>query len=257
MYQDERLIEIKEYLKEHKRISVGEMMERYEISRDTARRDLVKLEQDADVIRTRGGAKLRTSTPPVDRKHNESNTYPTLSIQRITNYAKSIVKEGESLLLDASKTVESLASVLYSPNIKVVTNAITLLQILSKSEKVHIHLLGGKFDKDRRFLYGPALIKSLNDFHTDKVFIGAEGMTGEGISYSSEEEALVNQAMINRGDEVIVLIEHSSFGTEAFYRSIQFHQIDMVITDKQPGAVFEEVFEENNVELIVADNSTK
>ncbi|MGM7701441.1 DeoR/GlpR family DNA-binding transcription regulator [Pseudalkalibacillus sp. Hm43] len=257
MYQDERLIEIKKYLKDHKRITVSEMMERYEISRDTARRDLVKLEKDTDVIRTRGGAKLRTSSLPELSKNSESNGYSALSIQRITNYAKSIVKEGDSLLLDGSKTVESLTNVLTTPHIKVVTNAIALLHILSEREHVHIHLLGGRYNKNKSFLYGPTLIKSLNDFHTDKVFIGAEGMTAEGISYSSEEEALVNQAMIKRGDEVIVLIRHSSFGSEAFYRSIQCHQIDKVITDKHPGAVFEEIFEENNVELIVADKSTK
>ncbi|WP_435541451.1 DUF977 family protein, partial [Bacillus paralicheniformis] len=60
MYQEERLISIIDYLKEHKRISVEQICSLFGVSRDTARRDLVKLQEQGAIIRTRGGAILPT-----------------------------------------------------------------------------------------------------------------------------------------------------------------------------------------------------
>lgn len=45
MYQEERMLKIVDYLQLHKRISVDDICEFFNVSRDTARRDLVKLEE--------------------------------------------------------------------------------------------------------------------------------------------------------------------------------------------------------------------
>ncbi|MGP3780626.1 DeoR family transcriptional regulator [Bacillus sp. 4A_MP3] len=45
MYQEERLIAIMEYLKQHRRITAEQICSLLHISRDTARRDLVKLKE--------------------------------------------------------------------------------------------------------------------------------------------------------------------------------------------------------------------
>ena len=56
MFQEERLISIVDYLKSNKRISVDQICGLYDVSRDTARRDMVKLEEQGAIVRTRGGA---------------------------------------------------------------------------------------------------------------------------------------------------------------------------------------------------------
>ncbi|WP_249652586.1 DeoR family transcriptional regulator, partial [Lysinibacillus sp. D4A1_S13] len=45
MYQEERLIAIMEYLKQHRRITAEQICSLLHISRHTARRDLVKLKE--------------------------------------------------------------------------------------------------------------------------------------------------------------------------------------------------------------------
>ena len=47
-----------EYLKQHRRITAEQICSLLHISRDTARRDLVKLKERGAIIRTRGGAIL-------------------------------------------------------------------------------------------------------------------------------------------------------------------------------------------------------
>lgn len=75
MYQEERLIGVIEYLKKQRRITIDQMCEMFDISRDTARRDLVKLEERRAIVRTRGGAIL----PKTHGRH--SGLYPSFEIR--------------------------------------------------------------------------------------------------------------------------------------------------------------------------------
>lgn len=60
MYQDERMEAILHYLKEHERVDMETICNMNNVSRDTARRDLVKLEEEGKIVRLRGGAKSPT-----------------------------------------------------------------------------------------------------------------------------------------------------------------------------------------------------
>lgn len=60
MYQEERLLLILEYLNKNQSMSVNEICDRFQISRDTARRDVLKLVEQGAAIRTHGGIALPT-----------------------------------------------------------------------------------------------------------------------------------------------------------------------------------------------------
>lgn len=58
MNQEERLIKIIEYLNQHRTMSLKIMCELFQVSRDTARRDIVKLTNETTIVRTHGGVAL-------------------------------------------------------------------------------------------------------------------------------------------------------------------------------------------------------
>src|SRR4029453_4670058 len=55
IYQEQRLLKILDYLNEHHAMSVMDICNLLGVSRDTARRDIVRLVQEGVVIRTHGG----------------------------------------------------------------------------------------------------------------------------------------------------------------------------------------------------------
>ena len=55
MYQEERIYKILKLLREKKSLSNQEIMEKFNISRDTARRDILKLVDEGVAVRTHGG----------------------------------------------------------------------------------------------------------------------------------------------------------------------------------------------------------
>lgn len=58
MYQEERIYKILEILKDKKTMTNQEIMDQFHVSRDTARRDIVRLVNENLAIRTHGGITL-------------------------------------------------------------------------------------------------------------------------------------------------------------------------------------------------------
>ncbi|MCF6137364.1 DeoR/GlpR family DNA-binding transcription regulator [Pseudalkalibacillus berkeleyi] len=253
MFQDERLLQVKEYLHKHKRISVTQLMALYEVSRDTARRDLVKLEEQGDVLRTRGGAKLLESSPVTSSKREQEHELPSRSMRAIANSAQTLIRDNDYILLDESITVRYLCEVISSLQLKAITNSLTHASILSKHEGIQISVLGGILDKSNHCLIGSAIHEHLRQYFVDKVFIGAEGITNEGISYSNEESAMVHKTMSQRGAQVIVLADDEAFGKKSLVKSLNLPEVDTVITNKNPGKEYEDLFKQTHIKLLVAE----
>jgi DeoR/GlpR family transcriptional regulator of sugar metabolism len=253
MYQPERMQSILEFIKNNKRISVEDICSIYNVSRDTARRDLVNLEKKGVIVRTHGGAILPIS-------HEEIQSYTARldsSLEEkkaIGSVAASLIKDGNNIIMDTSTTVQAAAELLQVNDCTVVTNSINLADILSKKPGVHIHLLGGQFDGEQRFLYGSSTINMLSDYFVDKAFIGALGITEKGLTVAHKEDAFVMRKMIEQSRQVIVLADHSKFGKNGFFKVADLDKLDVIITDKGPEKEFMKVLQDNRVNIVIAKN---
>lgn len=147
---------ILDFLKKNNRISVEQICSLLNVSRDTARRDLVKLEEEKSILRTRGGAIL----PSVHQEIKDySNRLKTVSDEKKTigKLAASFIFPGDRVILDASTTVQSCAEQIENIDCTIITNSINQAEVLSNNSDVNIQLLGGTLHKEHRFLYGSSV----------------------------------------------------------------------------------------------------
>lgn len=256
MYQEERMLAILEFLKKHDRISVDQICSMYDVSRDTARRDLVKLEEQGVISRTRGGAVLPALK---NRLQNYQDRLQVVSREKkeIGLLAAALVQDGENIIMDTSTTVQACAEYLQVKDCTVVTNSINQAEILSNKDGIDIHLLGGKINKEHRFLYGASTVEKLTEYHADKVFIGVGGIKDLGLAIAHEEDGMVKKTMIERADQVIVLADHTKFGKPFFYRFAGLAQVDVIVTDKRPDPEMMAILKENGVQLMITDGTYK
>ncbi|WP_079477528.1 DeoR/GlpR family DNA-binding transcription regulator [Halobacillus salinus] len=250
MYQEERLIQIMRYLEEHHRISVDEICDQLAVSRDTARRDLVKLEEQKAIVRTRGGAILPS-------RHQEvldySRRLQTVSDEKkqIGELAASLIQQGDTIILDASTTVQACANAMSQRSVNVMTNSIHQAEILSSKPEVDIQLLGGLLQKEHGFLYGTSVIERLRQFHVKKAFIGVVGLSERGLTIAHEEDGMVKRNMIQQAEQVIVLADHTKIGETELFRFAELKDVDLIITDQVPSEEFQTVLKREQVELMV------
>lgn len=252
MYQEERLIAVIQYLKEKRRISIEQMCEMFDISRDTARRDLVKLEDRKAIVRTRGGAILPTSHAAIQDYTNRLKTV-SYEKERIGREAVSLMQPGDKLILDTSTTVQACANQMTPMELTVITNSIHQASILSNVGNISIHLLGGHLQKEHQFLYGASVIERLQSYHVDKAFIGVVGISDQGLTIGIEEDGMVKRTMMKQAKEVIVLADHTKFGITEFFSFAGLEDVDIIVTDKLPNDRFQKMLKDNDVELIVTE----
>ncbi|RBW71228.1 DeoR/GlpR family DNA-binding transcription regulator [Bacillus taeanensis] len=250
MYQQERLLAIIQYLKEHKKISVEQICEKFNVSRDTARRDLVKLEEQEMIIRTRGGAMLPTLKKEI-KNYQDRLRYVSKEKKAIGKLAASLIKDGDNIIMDTSTTVQACAEFI-NTDCSVITNSINQADILSNKSGVDIHLLGGQLNKEHRFLYGAGTLEKLNAYNVNKAFIGVVGITERGLMIAHEEDGFIKKKMIEQAEQVIVLADASKFENNALFTFAKLSQIDVIITDQEPDESFLKVLEEYEVDVLFA-----
>ncbi|GIP19794.1 DeoR/GlpR family DNA-binding transcription regulator [Paenibacillus sp. J22TS3] len=250
MNQEERIKSILDYLKSNLKISMEEICSLYEVSYDTARRDMVKMEQDGLIVRIRGGAMLPALTKHInsykDRLENAENK------RRIAHMAASIIQDGDYLLMDAGTTTQYTAEFLTTKNNIIVTNSIDIAAILCDKPEITIHLLGGELNTWHRYVFGPRAIEMLSDIKVDRLFLGACGLSLEGVFASTVEEAYMKREMIKRANQIILLADSSKFEKSLFHRVCQFDQIDMIVTDIEPEQSFDKIFKDFEVKVMIA-----
>ncbi|MGP4076337.1 DeoR/GlpR family DNA-binding transcription regulator [Halobacillus sp. K22] len=252
MYQEERLVEIVDYINEHRRISVDQICELFHVSRDTARRDLVKLENKRAIVRTRGGA-ISPETDPEIRNYRHRLHTVSAEKREIGKRAAALLQEGETVILDTSTTVQACADQIEDTEITVITNSIHQAEILSNKDHVRIHLLGGQLHKEHGFLYGTSTIDKLNQYHVNKAFIGVVGVSEQGLTIGHEEDGMVKRKMMEQAKRVIVLADHTKIGVTEFFQFATLGDIDVIITDRMPDRKFQELLEINQVDLLVTE----
>ncbi|MDF2963158.1 MAG: DeoR family transcriptional regulator [Paenibacillus sp.] len=258
MYQEERLIEIVHYLEKHKRISIENICELFDVSRDTARRDIIKLEEQGHILRTRGGAILPTLSRSIanynDRLLDETTTESKKAIGRL---AASLLHDGDYLLLDASTTVQSAAEQIHTKGHVAVTNSIDIAGILNQKEGISVHLLGGQLHPEHRFIYGARTLEMLSDYHVHKLFMGVCAITVDGITSPYEEDGYILKEMMRRADQVILLADHTKFGKRQFHRIAGLERIDILITDQEPDERLKEALLLHEIDIMIAKGETQ
>lgn len=252
MTQEERLIELEELIKSQGKITLEHICQQYNISYDSARRDLVKLTQRPYIMRIRGGAILaeaRVESPYVQRSQFSADK------ALLSAYAAKTINEKEIIFIDAGTTSAALARQLPAP-VSVITNSIEVLSELMGNKGVNISILGGSFDDYSHAILGHTTIEQIKRYQADKAFIGVSALSEAGITADTELDALQKITMAQQAKKVICITSFTKFNTQSMYQSCSWSDIDHIITDKTPPRNILKLIEENDVELVVVGENT-
>lgn len=230
-------------------ISVNRLSDLLKVSLVTIRSDLRTLEEQKLLLRTHGGATL----PPIDDiSHRLSINYSVK--QRIADAAAAEVQEGETVLLEAGSCVALMAKALACrKNLNVITNNAFVARQLKDSSGVTVILMGGTYQKESETMVGPMISQYLDYYNFSKVFLGMDGLTGEGgVMCRNLERAEVMRLFAEKGKKVYVLSDSGKLGRTAVRTVCPLKALDCLITDKSASGEYSDLLIRNGVELITA-----
>ncbi len=234
LIEQSRQAAILAFLKQEKKGTVAQLAQKFDASEATIRRDLTKLESQGHLVKTYGGALITTSTQ-FEFSYNERLSKNVKAKKRIGAYAASLVKPGDSILLDSGTTTLQIALNLKHLNdLTVVTNALPIVQELAPCPGIKVYLPGGCYRPKSQDLVGPTLVNTLSHFSVDIAFLSVDGFhTQHGLSASDTSEAEVVQSSIRIAKQSIVAADHSKAQKRAFAWICPIDQVDLLISDSE------------------------
>ena len=241
-------------LKERGYISTREIAREANVSEITIRRDLAKLEEKGLLTRDHRGAVKNGSTgdlfafyDKISRNSEEKNY--------ICRIASRFIKAGDVIFIDCGSTVSLLVDYIKKiESLTVITNSLPITSELINFGNIKLILVGGEVNSSRRAIYGYSTINSISQYHANKAFIGADGISLlRGITSYNEKAASVTLKMAENSDEVFVLCDSSKIEKDSFVKFAPLSAINYIITDKKIDNMLIPKYDEHGIKLLCED----
>src|ERR1700726_4351292 len=257
MTAEARRRKILQLLEEAGTVKVEELSDRFMLSQVTIRKDLSDLEQQGLLQRTYGGAvfshRSRFNISFIERvklKASQKEGIAHAAIERI--------HEGDTIILDGGTTTLSLAAALVGRfrSLFVITNSVPASLELARAG-YELLLVGGQVRNHSLTLIGPVAVRTLENFHADRAFLGTSGTTlTHGHSTPNPLDAEVKRAMIRSADETYVLTDSSKFGHACLATYARLEEVSLIITDPDIPVNLVKTFTERGIPYRLAGSDS-
>jgi DeoR/GlpR family transcriptional regulator of sugar metabolism len=219
-------------MEEKGRVSVIDLSKQFDVSTVTIRNDLAELERQGRVLRTHGGAMLRPDAIQ-EPAFSLRQRIHSAEKERIARAAADLVRDGDSIALDASTTAWHLARHLKDRHeLTVITNGLFNALELSDSPGVAVVMPGGMLRSGSTSLVGDLGAGIFDHYHIQKGFFSAWGLTlQEGLTDLNQYEVELKRLMVERSKEVIAIVDTTKWGQVAFSTFASLDQVNEIISD--------------------------
>jgi DeoR/GlpR family transcriptional regulator of sugar metabolism len=219
---------------------VNELTRKLGVSDMTVRRDLDALARQGVLEKVHGGAvpvvEASTHEPGFEAKSGLELT----AKEDIARAAAELVAPGTAIALSGGTTTYALAHHLLDvPELTVVTNSVRVADVFHSAQRTSgqrqggatVVLTGGvRTPSDS--LVGPVADQAIASLHFDVLFLGVHGISLEaGLSTPNLAEAETNRRLVQSARRVVVVADHTKWGTVGLSSFATLEQVDTLVTD--------------------------
>ena len=236
---------------EKKKVVVNELSRQFNVSEETIRRDLERLEDEGHVTESYGGAVINEKSG-IDLPFNIRWKANPEGKQKIAELVSREVEDGDHIVLDASTTAVFIAKNLKQKrHLTVITNSIENLLELWDVSGWDVIATGGLLKAGSMSMLGIRAAECIRSYNADKVFFSCKGIDLEkGVTDGNDEIGGIKQNMISAAAKVYLAVDSTKFGKAAFSRICGLSGLDVVVTDKKPDRKWLDAFEKAGIQCI-------
>ncbi|WP_428232574.1 DeoR/GlpR family DNA-binding transcription regulator [Flavobacterium sp.] len=230
MIKEERFDHILGLLKQTGKVNYDTLALDLKVSEDTIRRDIELLHNNGLLSKVRGGA-ISIANNPLN--FQERASYLSEGKQTIALKAQQFIKNGQTVFMDGGTTICAIAAHLpMNSNLRIITNNIALVPILSKFKGIEIIILGGIYNKHTETNLGAKTCEDTRDYIADVYFMGACAIQSKfGITSTFNDEAEVKRVMLANAKQTIALGNIEKINNTESFKVCALEDISTLITD--------------------------
>ncbi len=214
-------------------VRVSDLTRLLGVSDMTIRRDLDTLARQELLVKVHGGATVNTHRAE-EPGFMAKSTREQAEKDAIGRRAAELVEPGSSIALTAGTTTYAMATHLAAvPDLTVLTNSPAVagvLELPQRSDRTVILTGGVRTPSDA--LVGPVAVATVRSLHVDTVFMGVHGMTERaGFTTPNLMEAETNRELIRAAPRLVVVADHTKWGTVGLSRIAELGTAQVLVTD--------------------------
>ncbi|MDD7569164.1 MAG: DeoR family transcriptional regulator [[Actinobacillus] rossii] len=240
---------IMQIVQEQGEVSVEQLVQIFDTSEVTIRKDLTALETNGFLLRRYGGAVLM----PQEIIEDEQDELSERKLV-IAKAASERIRDHNRIIVDSGSTTAALIKQLNrKQGLVVMTNSLSVAtELRSLENEPTLLMTGGTWDTRSESFQGKVAEQVLRSYDFDQLFIGADGVDLERGTTTFNELVGLSQVMAEVSREVIVMVESQKIGRKMPNLELNWQQIDVLITDDLLSVQNKVIIEQQNVEVIIA-----
>ncbi|WP_414165416.1 DeoR/GlpR family DNA-binding transcription regulator [Superficieibacter sp. BNK-5] len=242
-----------QYIAERGYMNIDDLAQLLDVSTQTVRRDIRKLSEQGLITRHHGGAGRVSSIMNTSFEQRElSLTHEKRAMaEAIADY----LPERCTVFITIGTTVEAVARALAGRrDLRIITNSLRVAQILYKNQDIEVMVPGGTLRAHNGGIVGPAAVSFVEGFRADYLITSIGAIENDGTLLEFDvNEATIARTMMAHSRHTLLVADHTKFHASAAVSIGNARKVKAFFTDIQPPATFNQLLEQEKVELVIAE----
>lgn len=244
-----RIEEIKNLTYSLGSITLDELCEIFDVSKNTIRRDINQLEKDGSIEKVYGGIKATNSEVLPFQQRNIKNNTAKMKIGKI---ASRFIEEGDIIFIDSGTTTSHIMDS-FPKDLKctVLTNNFDVIEKCTTLPNVSLYILGSSYKHQTRSFINTDGHIDLGNYYITKAFMSSTGLSLKGATNADPLEHVIKSAVCQRADEIILMLDSTKYDKPTLLTYTKLEDIDKFITDALPPEDYLNFFATNKVDVYI------
>jgi len=249
MLKEERHQMILNEIALHNRILLTDISEALNVSIDTIRRDVTKLDAENKLKKVHGGA---IALGYANSNKQPEEVYAIEKKRTIAHKAIQQLRNGNIIIIHGGTTCLELArNIPPKLNLTCFTLSLPIAMELCKKPKIDVIFIGGTMAKESQIASGGQAIHNLSKIRADFGFVGTGYVDAEyGLTEFDWESVQVKIAVLNSSKKRVLLTISEKLNSSNRYKTCNLSDISTMITELNPDDEALDSIRESGVDLI-------
>ena len=244
----DRLNELEQYIITNGTVSMDELVQHFNVSINTIRRDIAELLKRDHIKKVYGGVAMNAVPLVPYSAREQSNNSAKETIGRL---AATLVHDGDVIFLDAGSTTPYFLPYMSEhKSVTIITHSLIAMMKASKYTNLNLIALGGVYNPHTSSFAGIATVDDVSKFHINTTFLAATCVSLNGLTNSTYLDAEIKCRIAKQAEHVALMADLSKFGQNAAISFYNFSDLSAVITESCPPAAYVQKAKENNITLL-------
>lgn len=238
MTKAQRINAILEYLNDNGKVLISDLVQRFNVTDMTIRRDFDYLVSQGKIVRTHGGAVLAKPSDEQKKLTPEASYLTRVNEnasnkQSIAQIALHLIKPRQYVFLDSGTTTLNIAkSIPLDASCCFITNGVNVAAELLSRPYPNLIIVGGEIALNTWSTRGSLAEDQISNFHADITFLGCNAISPDGnVMIGNVTEASFKHKVMSVSNEIYLLADSSKFDNYSLMSYASVKDFAGIITD--------------------------